>query len=155
MEGRGKKGEGPCNLTTGACKNSKNRGAARPDPVHGGHVQLRVLRRILLPKGTRPVTISGRPGKEYEPVSTCDQNQFENGDLDFDGTGYRKGLAERFRQVPADVPVPGPVHERACVPADPVREQRRGIGGPLQRRHRRWLQGFRRPAARASTRSGR
>ncbi len=91
MEGRGKKGEGPCNLTKGACKNSGDRGAARPRPVHGGHVQAcEFSDGFCLPKGTRPVTISGHPGKEYERVSTCDQNQFENGDLDFDGTGYRK-----------------------------------------------------------------
>ena len=56
---------------------------------------------------------AARPAKEFEPVSTCEQNQFENGDLDFDGTGYRKDWPNGSEQVPADVPVPRAVHERA------------------------------------------
>ena len=52
---------------------------------------------FCLPKGTRTVTISGQPGKEYERVSTCNQNQFENGDHAgvIDGmTDYRKAYPE-------------------------------------------------------------
>ena len=90
MEGRGKKGEGPCNLTTGACKNSATEGPHGSVPCKATTSNCEFSDGFCLPKGTRPVTISGQPGKEYERVSTCDQNQFENGDLDFDGTGYRK-----------------------------------------------------------------
>ena len=90
MEGRGKKGEGPCNLTTGRCQGSETQGRHGPVRCTATTANCEFSDGFCLPKGTRPVTISGQPAKEYERVSTCEQDQFENGDLDFDGTGYRK-----------------------------------------------------------------
>jgi hypothetical protein len=90
MEGKGKKGEGPCNVKTGTCHNSKTEGRSGPVPCTSATTSCEFSDGYCLPKGTRPVTISGHPGKEFERVATCDQNQFENGDLDFDGTSYHK-----------------------------------------------------------------
>ncbi len=52
--------------------------------------------------------ISGTPAKEFERVSTCEQNQFENGDLDFDGTGYRKDWPNGSRRFPQSFRYLGP-----------------------------------------------
>ena len=82
MEGRGKKGEGPCNLATGKCQGSETEGRHGPIPCTATTSNCEFSDGFCLPKGTRPVTISGQPGEEYERVGMCSQNQFENGDLD-------------------------------------------------------------------------
>jgi hypothetical protein len=52
--------------------------------------------------------ISGTPATEFERVSTCEQNQFENGDLDFDGTGYRQDWPNGSHRFPQSFRYLGP-----------------------------------------------
>ncbi len=108
MEGRGKNGEGPCNLTTGVCKNSETQGKNGPVRCTSATTNCEFSDGFCLPKGTRQVTISGQPGKEFERVATCVQNQFENGDLDFDGTAYRKDWPNGSARFPQTFRYLGP-----------------------------------------------
>ncbi len=107
QEGKRKTGEGPCNLTTGVCKNSRTEGPTGPVSCPTAS-NCELSDGFCLPKGTRPVMISGHPGKEFERVSTCGQNQFENGDLDFDGTAYHKDWPNGHPRYPQTFRYLGP-----------------------------------------------
>lgn len=108
MEGRHKIGEGPCNPKTGKCQRSETEGRHGPVPCTAATTNCELSDGYCLPKGTRSVMISGTPATEFERVSTCQQNQFENGDLDFDGTGYRKDWPNGSRRFPQSFRYLGP-----------------------------------------------
>ena len=108
MEGRGKRGEGPCNPKTGNCQGSETEGPHGPVPCTTATTNCEFSDGYCLPKGTRPVMISGQPGMEYNRVSLCGQNQFENGDLDFDGAGYHKDWPNGSRRHPQTFRYLGP-----------------------------------------------
>ena len=108
MEGRHKIGEGPCNPTTGSCQRTETEGRHGPVPCTAATTNCELSDGYCLPKGTRSVMISGTPATEFERVSTCEQNQFENGDLDFDGTGYRKDWPNGSKRFPQSFRYLGP-----------------------------------------------
>jgi hypothetical protein len=91
--GHPRRGEGPCNPMTGACKGAETEGTTGPIKCPSNNFASGQLCEFAdgfcLPQGTRPVVIGGQPGKAVSPVNFCGNNRFQNGDLDFDGVTYR------------------------------------------------------------------
>ncbi len=92
-EGPHETGEGPCNPTTFICQNAETQGPTGPiacpsDNAASGQL-CEYSDGYCFSKGSRPVTINGAAAKETWPVSGCLDNQYQNGDLDFDGIPYQ------------------------------------------------------------------
>ena len=115
-EGRHTAGEGPCTaLSTGtiACANAETQGPAgpracpTPDPASGALCEF--ADGYCFQAGSRPVTINGAPARETEPVTGCNANQFQNGDLDFQGIPYQPGTwPDGSRHHPTSINYAGP-----------------------------------------------
>jgi hypothetical protein len=92
-EGSSAIGEGPCDPSTGVCTNSTTEGTNGPVSCPSNNFASVALCEYsdgnCMPAGSRPVVINGTPGEETWPIAGCQENQFENGDLDFDGTDYQ------------------------------------------------------------------
>ncbi|HEY5988229.1 MAG TPA: hypothetical protein VIV12_17915, partial [Streptosporangiaceae bacterium] len=92
-EGSGVAGEGGCSASTGICAGAETQGSTGPVACPSNNFTSGVLCEYAdgycFPKGTRPVTIGGNAATEHYPVAGCEQDQFQNGDLDFEGNSYR------------------------------------------------------------------
>jgi hypothetical protein len=92
-EGQAATGEGPCNFQTGVCQGATTEGTtgpiACPSNNFGSPELCEYSDGTCLPQGSRPVMLNGVPGTETSPVNFCENNQTQNGDLDFDGTDYQ------------------------------------------------------------------
>ena len=91
-EGPSAKGEGPCNPSTGVCQHAMTQGANGPAACPSSNFtsgnQCEYSDGYGVPKGTRTVFVNGKAAKETARLAGTFQNQFENGDVDFDGTSY-------------------------------------------------------------------
>src|SRR5580693_4134426 len=89
FEGPGKVGEGPCNATTGVCQNATTEGggACPSDNFNSGDL-CEYSDMTCVPAGPRPVIVDGTAEKLNWPIAGCQDNFFQNGDLDFDGSSY-------------------------------------------------------------------
>jgi hypothetical protein len=86
-------GEGPCSATTDLCQNSQTEGTTGPiacptDNADSGQL-CEYSDGYCFPAGSRPVTINGAATTETWPVAGCNADQYQNGDLDFDGISYQ------------------------------------------------------------------
>jgi hypothetical protein len=92
-EGGAKKGEGPCNPTTGQCHHAKTEGTSGPIACPSSNAASGQLCEfadgICLPQGTRTIIQNHVAVTVRMPVNFCQANRFQNGDLDFDGVGYQ------------------------------------------------------------------
>jgi hypothetical protein len=92
-EGKKAVGEGPCNPTTGICQNSTTEGTKGPVACPTENSASGALCEFsdanCFPKGNRVVTINGVATKEHTKLAGCEDNFFQNGDLDWDGTSYQ------------------------------------------------------------------
>jgi hypothetical protein len=88
-EGAGKTGEGPCSVTTGLCQNATTQGgiACPSDSTSSGDL-CEFSDATCVPAGPRTTDVNGTPEKFDWPVAGCQDNFFQNGDLDFDGSSY-------------------------------------------------------------------
>ena len=88
FEGRGKVGEGPCNAK-GVCQNATTEGggACPSDKFTSGDL-CEFSDATCVPAGPRPVVENGTVVKWDWPVAGCEDDAFQNGDLDFDGSSY-------------------------------------------------------------------
>ena len=111
-EGKGGKGEGPCNASGTVCQNATTQGVNGPvacptkDSTSGALCEFSDGR--CFPKGSRPVTIDGVKTTETAPVAFCNQEAFENGDLDFDGLSYRPDWPNGSSNFPTPFKYTGP-----------------------------------------------
>ena len=85
-------GEGPCDPGTGVCQHAMAQGSSGPVACPSNNftsgAACEYSDGYCVPKGTRAVTINGKAAKETARHAGCFQNQFENGDVDFDGNSY-------------------------------------------------------------------
>lgn len=92
-EGPHATGEGPCSPTTFLCSNAETEGTTGPIACPTDNADSGTLCEYsdgyCFPKGSRPVTINGVTAKETWPVAGCNADQYQNGDLDFDGISYQ------------------------------------------------------------------
>jgi hypothetical protein len=100
QEGTGRNGEGPCNPTTGTCVGAMTEGPTGPVRCTKATSNCENADGFCFPKGTRVVTISGKPAKEFARLNFCYQNQFQNGDLDYDGTAYHADWPNGSKHFP-------------------------------------------------------
>jgi hypothetical protein len=92
-EGRKAVGEGPCNPKTGICTGATTEGTTGPIACPSNSAVSGQLCEFsdapCFRAGTRVVTLNGKARKETQPVTTCVNADFQNGNLDFRGTSYR------------------------------------------------------------------
>jgi hypothetical protein len=104
----GTTGEGPCNPTTGVCQNATTQGRHGPVACPSNRFPCERSDGRCFPKGNRPVMINGVRSTENAPVAFCNQEAFENGDLDFDGLSYLPDWPDGSRNFPATFSYIGP-----------------------------------------------
>jgi hypothetical protein len=93
-EGAHHVGEGSCNTHTGVCQHPMTEGTTGPIACPSNNFASGQLCEFAdgtcIPKGPRTITLNGVNIKENSPVNICEDNLFQNGDLDFDGLSYSK-----------------------------------------------------------------
>jgi hypothetical protein len=91
--GHPRRGEGPCNPMTGACKGATTEGTtgaiACPTNNFASGQLCEFADGFCIPHGTRSVTLGTTVTKAVSPVNFCGNNRFQNGNLDFGGITYR------------------------------------------------------------------
>jgi hypothetical protein len=91
-EGGSGVGEGPCSFTTFICANAQTQGTtgpiACPDPHFTSRTHCEFADANCFNKGTRTVIINNKPTTQFQEVTGCEDNAFQNGDLDYDGNSY-------------------------------------------------------------------
>jgi len=111
-EGPAATGEGPCNATGTVCQNATTQGTTGPvacpteDSTTGALCEFSDA--YCFPKGSRPATIDGVATTESSELNFCYQDAFQNGDLDFDGTGYVPDWPNGSRNFPTSIQYAGP-----------------------------------------------
>jgi len=94
-EGRHTRGEGPCRARTSLCTHAETQGTTGPIACPTRNASSGQLCEFAdgycFPQGSRLVLINGRPARATARVAGCFADQYQNGDLDFDGTPYRRG----------------------------------------------------------------
>ena len=89
FEGPGKVREGPGDATTGVCQNATTEGGgACPSDNFTSDALCEYSDMTCAPAGPRPVAVNGTTEKLNWPIAGCQDNYFQNGDLDFDGSSY-------------------------------------------------------------------
>src|SRR5262249_48009579 len=84
-------GEGPCSLTTGMCPNARTEtGAACPTNNFTSGALCEFSDAFCMPAGSRTINVNGTAEDVSQPVAFCEQNVFQNGDLDFEGNSYQR-----------------------------------------------------------------
>ena len=108
-EGKGKVGEGPCNASTGVCQNATTEGGAacpRDNFTSGNLCEYSDM--TCAPAGPRPINVNGAAETVSWPIAGCEDNYFQNGDLDFDGSSYIKDWPDGSRNHPTSFAYIGP-----------------------------------------------
>jgi hypothetical protein len=113
VEGSKSKGEGPCSPTTGLCAHSTTQGKKGPTACSVNNPSSGALCEFAdancLPKGNRTVTFGSLgTATENSPVAICYNNWFQNGDLDYDGLGYRADWPNGTPNQPTSIRYIGP-----------------------------------------------
>jgi hypothetical protein len=111
-EGKNATGEGPCNPTTGVCQNATTQGTSGPvacpsDNLSSGDL-CEFSDAYCFPNGSRPATLDGSPVTESSRLNFCFQDAFQNGDLDYDGTGYVPDWPNGSPNFPTSIRYVGP-----------------------------------------------
>ena len=89
FEGSGQVGEGPCSLSTGVCQNATTEGGAPcPSDNFTSGALCEFSDMTCVPAGLRTIYVNGTPQQVSWPIAGCQDNYFQNGDLDFDGSPY-------------------------------------------------------------------
>ena len=107
-EGAGKTGEGPCSLTTGVCQNATTQGGACPSDNFTSGALCEFSDATCVPAGPRTVVSNGVPEKLSWPVAGCEDNFFQNGDLDYDGSSYIADWPDGSKSHPTSFAYIGP-----------------------------------------------
>ena len=106
-EGAKAVGEGPCSFTTFVCANAKTQGTTGPvacqQPQFTRGAKCEYADGICIKAGTRTVVISGKNTTQFQEISGCEDNRFQNGDLDYDGIPYQPNT---WPNGSADTPQP-------------------------------------------------
>ena len=108
-EGAGKVGEGPCNASTGVCQNATTQGgAACPSDNFASGNLCEYSDMTCAPAGPRPINVNGAAETVSWPIAGCQDNYFQNGDLDFDGSSYIKDWPDGSPNHPTSFAYIGP-----------------------------------------------
>jgi len=112
VEGPKAVGEGPCSFTTFVCANAKTQGTtapiACPDPHFTARTHCEFADGNCFRKGTRIVTINKKPTIQFQEITGCEDNAFQNGDLDYDGNSYIPDWPNGSKNFPTSIFYLGP-----------------------------------------------
>jgi hypothetical protein len=112
VEGSSATGEGPCDPLTAICIGAETQSPSGPAACPTNDAASGALCEFsdgyCFPAGSRAVQINGNPSTETAPVAGCFQNQFQNGDLDFDGNSYRADWPNGTQNFPSSFRYLGP-----------------------------------------------
>ncbi|MFI5694009.1 hypothetical protein ACIA58_19335 [Kribbella sp. NPDC051586] len=107
-EGNGS-GEGPCDPATGLCQNATTEnGAACPTNDSASGVNCEFSGANCMIAGPRTTYVNGKAVVERWPIAGCQENVFQNGDLDFDGSSYQADWPDGSRGHPTSFEYLGP-----------------------------------------------
>jgi hypothetical protein len=103
-------GEGPCGFTGAVfgCTGSTTEGG-KPCAVPDFTGLCEYSDAVCVPEGPRPVSVSGSTETWSWPVAGCNQDVFQNGDLDFDGNAYRHEWPNGSPNHPTSFKYAGPL----------------------------------------------
>jgi hypothetical protein len=108
-EGPNATGEGPCDFTTGVCTGATTEnGAACPTNNFASGALCEFSDGTCIAKGPRPLSLPSEPPVLSWPVAGCQQNQTQNGDLDFEGNSYRPFWPDGAKNHPQPYRYAGP-----------------------------------------------
>jgi hypothetical protein len=114
-EGKNAGGEG-CVLKTSICQHATTEGTTGPIACPSKKFDSGQLCEFsdaqCISKGTRTVTENGKAKQEHMSVTGCLVQFFQNGDLDFDGTSYRKDWPDGSADHPTSFRYIGPFDAR-------------------------------------------
>lgn len=107
-EGNGS-GEGPCSPATGICQNATTEGGvACPTNDSASGVNCEFSGANCMIAGPRTTVVNGKAVVERWPIAGCQENVFQNGDLDFDGSSYQADWPDGSRGHPTSFEYLGP-----------------------------------------------
>ena len=142
FEGKGKVGEGPCSTSTGVCQNATTEGgAACPSDNFTSGALCEYSDMTCVKAGPRPVLENSTVVKWDWPVSGCQDNFFQNGDLDFDGSSYIKDWPNGSPRLPSSFAYIGPFSHGKSYPQIQFETDVAGVRGHVQRDNRCGLHG--------------
>jgi len=106
----GSPGEGPCDPNTGICANATTEGGqACPTNDFTTSALCEFSDANCMPQGPRQITIFGTKTETVRwPIAACQDNTFQNGDLDFDGTSYQADWPDGSKGHPTSFQYIGP-----------------------------------------------
>jgi hypothetical protein len=103
-------GEGPCGTgqpTSSNCPGATTEGTTYTTcPTGGGNCEQ--SDGYCIPAGSRPVTLNGNPTTWTQPINNCQDNQTQNGDLDYDGSAYNADWPDGSANHPTSFRYLGP-----------------------------------------------
>jgi len=109
FEGRGATGEGPCDPGTAICVGAKTQtGAACPTNNAATGANCEFSDANCMPAGKRTIVVNGVNETVRWPIAGCQQNVFQNGDLDFDGSSYQPDFPDGQAGHPTSFEYVGP-----------------------------------------------
>jgi hypothetical protein len=97
-------GEGPCTDT--GCTGATTQGGGPCPDITTNLCELSDA--ICAPQGARSVTINGKTETWSWPIAACEQDFFQNGDLDFDGNSYVADWPDGSKNHPTSFKYAGP-----------------------------------------------
>jgi hypothetical protein len=105
----GSTGEGPCSPTTGVCVGATTEGGG-PCPTNNfaSGANCEFSDADCMPAGNRPTMVNGKNETAHWPVAGCQDNVFQNGDLDFEGSSYQADWPDGTRNHPTAFEYLGP-----------------------------------------------
>ena len=89
--------------------------------------------------GPRPIVENGTVVKWDWPIAGCQDNFFQNGDLDFDGSSYARTGRTGRREPPTSFAYIGPFSHGKSYPQIQFETDIAGSEATVQRHHRRGL----------------
>jgi hypothetical protein len=105
-------GEGPCNLMTMTCMDSTTEST-----TYGGafctmsSTSCEFADGFCIPAGSRTITVNGAMQSWSQPIAGCQDNKFQNGDLDYDGSSYIADWPDGTSNHPTSFRYLGPFDE--------------------------------------------
>lgn len=109
FEGPNAVGEGPCDPNTGVCVGAKTEtGAPCPTNNFASGANCEFSDANCMPAGQRTIVVNGQAQSTRWPIAGCQDNVFQNGDLDFEGSSYQADFPDGQAGHPTSFQYLGP-----------------------------------------------
>jgi hypothetical protein len=110
---KGSTGEGPCDPNTGVCVGATAEGGGPcPSNNFASGFNCEFSDANCMPAGKRTIVVNGQTQSTRWPIAGCQDNVFQNGDLDFDGSSYQADFPDGQAGHPTSFQYIGPFDAR-------------------------------------------